>query len=314
MRFTRIVVALVCSLLLGAVSALAVDWPKKPVEIIVPASAGGDSDFNARLFAHYLSQDLGGYFVVTNVNGNGGATGTRKVKDARPDGSMVLFYHSASAVNKLSGAADYGLEAFDFVCIAAMSRGNIITVNSSTGFKNLQDLIVYSKLHPGEMTIAAQTGATSHATALLLNKAGADLTIVDSGSGTDRLAAMLGGHVDIIINSYGMVSDYVKDGSLTLLAPDSTTDFEEVGIKSGNSQGVPIGFDWYYYFAFPKGTDPAIVDKFSKAVENITMNNKEYQKKIYDAYYQKPFYADREEGLKLFAEVEKTFAKVNFRE
>ena len=51
-------------------------WPKN-VEIIVPASAGGDTDFNARLLAQKLSEKLPANFVVSNVNGNGGATGTR---------------------------------------------------------------------------------------------------------------------------------------------------------------------------------------------------------------------------------------------
>jgi tripartite-type tricarboxylate transporter receptor subunit TctC len=227
---------------------------------------------------------------------------------------MVVFYHSASIVNKLSGAADYGFEAFDLVCIAGKSRGNIIAVNSSTGFKTLKDLIDYTQKHPGEMTIAAQTGATTHVTSLLLKKAGADLTIVDSGSATDRIVAMLGGHVDVTINSYGTVADYFKDGSLTPLGTDSLTDFDEVGIKCGPSQGVPIGFNYYYYFAFPKGTDPAIVQKLSKAVENIIMNNKEFQEKTYAAYFQKPFYADSQEALELFKEVEETFSKVNFRE
>ena len=74
-------------------AAAEVKWPKN-VEIIVPASAGGDTDFNARLLAQKLSEKLPANFVVSNVNGNGGATGTRQVKDAEPDGSSAVFYLS----------------------------------------------------------------------------------------------------------------------------------------------------------------------------------------------------------------------------
>jgi tripartite-type tricarboxylate transporter receptor subunit TctC len=315
MRTIRIglfAVALAAFLSVGVAGG--VDWPNRPVEIVVPSGAGGDPDFLARLFARYLSEDLKGNFVVSNVPGNGGATGTRKVKDASPDGSMLVFYQSAAVMNKLSGAADYGFEAFDLVCIAGKSRGNIITVNSGTGFKTIKDLIDYTKKHPGEMTIAAQTGATTHATALLLKKAGADLTIVDSGSSASRVAAILGGHVDVIINPYGNISDYIKDGSLSPIGTDGLTDFDEIGVKCGPSQGIPIGYDYYYYFAFPKGTDPAIVRRLSKAVENIIMNNKEFQEKIYTAYFQKPFYADSREAIELFKEVEEIVSKVNFKE
>lgn len=67
-----------------------VKWPKN-VEIIVPYGAGGDTDFNARLLAQKLSKKLGSNFVVSNVTGNGGATGSRKVKDGKKDGSMISF-------------------------------------------------------------------------------------------------------------------------------------------------------------------------------------------------------------------------------
>ena len=297
---------------LAYAAAGAVDWPRKTVEIIVPAGAGGDTDFNARLFAQYLGKELGGNFVVSNVSGNGGATGTRKVRDARPDGNTVLFYHSAFVVNKLSGASNYGFEAFDLACIGAMSMGNCITVRSDTGFKKIADLIDYSQKHPGELTIAAQTGATTHASALLLKSAGADLTIVDSGSASDRLAALLGGHVDVILNAYGNIKDYIADGSLTPLGLDGLTDMTEQNIVSVVNQGYDIGFPFYYFFAFPKGTNPEIIEKFSGAVENVVKNNKEYADKIHKAYFQKPTFYNKAEGREKFAEVEEKLSTVDF--
>lgn len=69
-----------------------VKWPKN-VEIVVPAGAGGDTDFNARLLADKLGKKISGVnFVVSNVNGNGGATGTRQVKNAENDGGCFLSH------------------------------------------------------------------------------------------------------------------------------------------------------------------------------------------------------------------------------
>ena len=130
--------ALAAVLVVCGACAAEVSWPKN-VEIIVPAGAGGDTDFNARLFADKLSKMLPPNFVVSNINGNGGAVGTRRVKDAKADGSSVLFYHSALLVNKHCGTTDYGFEAYDFACIGAENPGNLVTVRSELGVKNLQN-------------------------------------------------------------------------------------------------------------------------------------------------------------------------------
>lgn len=297
----------------AALHAHSGEWPSKPVEIIAPMGAGGDTDFNARMFSQYLPGLIGGNFVVSNITGNGGATGSRKVKEAKPDGYTVLFSHPAFVVNKLSGAASYGFESFDFVCVAAMAPGICVTVRADTGFKTIKDLIEYSQKHPYELTIAAQTGATTHATALLLEKAGAQLTVVDSGSSSDRVAALLGGHVDVIANPYGNIKDYVKEGEFVVLGLDGPNDLPEIGLQSIVSQGYDISLPFYYFFAFPKGTDPKIVEKFSLAVKEIVENNPEYAEKIAAAYLQKPIYFDSKEGLDKMLEVEKGLSVLDFQ-
>ncbi|MFA6845097.1 MAG: tripartite tricarboxylate transporter substrate binding protein [Sphaerochaetaceae bacterium] len=288
-----------------------VKWPSS-VEIIVPAGAGGDTDFNARLLAQILSSKLNTNFVVSNVNGNGGATGTRQVKDAKPDGSTVLFYHSAVVVNKLTGAADYGFDAFDFACIAAKSRGNCITINSKLGVKTLPELIDYSKRHPGTLKIAVQIGATSHASALLLKSVGLDATVVDAGSAAQRLTALLGGHVDIILAAYGTIKDYIDSGELVAVAIDSQADLDEVGVKSVESYGYKIGFPFFYSFSFPKGTNPELVQQLSNAVKDIVENDKSYQDKIYKAYYQLPTYYNSVDGLAQYQNVYELLKGVDF--
>lgn len=288
-----------------------VKWPKN-VEIIVPASAGGDTDYNARLLADYLSKSLEPNFVVSNVSGNGGATGTRQVKEASNDGSSVLFYHSAFVVNELCGASDYGFDAYEFACIAAMNPGNAVTIRSDLGINTLEELIEYSKKHTGELKIAAQTGATSHAVALLLQSIGLEANIVDAGSASERLAALLGGHVDIILAAYGSIKDYVSEGTLVPLALDGMSDLEEADLLSISNLGYDISFPFYYFFAFPKGTDSALVKEFSNAVEEIVTNNKEYENTIYKTYYQRSTFYNAKDGLKAFDKVYEMLGNVDF--
>ena len=296
-------------------AASTVTWPKN-VEIIVPAGAGGDTDFNSRLLAQKLTEKLPANFVVSNVTGNGGATGTRKVRDAKNDGSTVLFYHSAFLVNKASKTTDYGFDAYSFACIAAMNRGNVVTVRTDLGINTLEDLYNYTQANPGKLKMAAQTGATSYAIAMQMKAAGFDMNVVDAGSAADRLAAIVGGHVDVILATYGSIKDYITEGTLTPLAMDGEYDLEEeslgIDIKAIHNLGYDsIRLPFYYFFAFPKGTDEAMIKEFNAAVKDIVENDAEYQQKIFDSYIQKPFFQDTEEGLKTFAEVEALLDKVD---
>ena len=291
----------------------AVKWPRN-VEIIVPAGAGGDTDFNARLFADLLSKKMKPNFVVSNVKGNGGATGTRQVKNGENDGSTVLFYHSAFVVNQLSGTTDYGLDSYEFVAIAAKNRGNAVTVSSKLGVNSLEELLAYTKAHPGELKMAAQTGATSYAVSMLLKQAGFAINIVDAGSSADRLAALLGGHVDVILAAYGTIKDYISEGELVALAMDGGDDLDEVGVKSITNDGYDIKLPFYYFFAFPKGTDQALVSEFRAAVKDIIENDSEYAKKIFSSYYQIPTFYGGETGIAKFDEVYKILEDVNFSE
>lgn len=293
-----------------------VKWPKN-MEIVVPAGAGGDTDFNARLLADKLGKRIPGVnFVVSNVNGNGGATGTRQVKNAKNDGSSVVFYHTALLVNKASGATDYGFESFRFACIAAQNVGNVLTIRSDLGIKTLEELKAYTEAHPGELKLAAQTGATSYAIAMQMKAAGFALNVVDAGSAADRLAAIVGGHVDLILSAYGSIKDYVQKGQLTPLAMDGENDLvvetQSIDVKAFKNQGFPdIDLPFYYFFAFPEGTDEKLVEAFDIAVSEIVNEDAEYQQKIYDSYFQKPFFQNAEDGLKTFGEVETMLSKLD---
>ena len=98
------------------------------------------------------------------------------------------------------GTADYGLDDFEIAAIAGKGPGEIITVRKDSGFTNLKDLVEYSKAHPGELDLAIDFGTMVHINGLMLRENGAEINFVDAGGASDRVAALAGGHVDIIIN------------------------------------------------------------------------------------------------------------------
>ena len=292
-------------------------WPKN-VEVVVPYGAGGDTDFNARLLSQKLSKKLGTNIVVSNIKGYGGATGSRKVKEGKKDGSILLFNHTGFVENKASKASDFGFDDFSFASIVGLNPGNVIVVNKKLGVNSLADLKAYTEQHPDELKIAVQTGATSYVIASQLVKQGFKLKMVDAGAAASRLTALLGGHVDVIFSPYGGVKDYIAKGEMVPLAMDGENDLvvpdKNINVKTIKHQGFDAYVPFYYFVAFPKGTDQALIDSFNAAAKDIIENDKDYQSKIYNMYFQKPTFLPGSDGLAKFNAYEKVLQSVQFTE
>ena len=297
----------------AAGEAEASSWPTRTVQIVAPYGPGGDTDFNARAYSKFLDVELGKPAIVANMAGSGGVTGSRHVKDSRPDGYTVLFYHTAMLVNELAGSSNYSLKDFEYVCTSGEAPGDVIVVRSNMGINTLGELIEYSKKNPGELTLAADVGTITHILALQLADAGAEFNVVSTGGAAERVTALKGGHIDIIMNAYGTVSDYVQTGEFKVLAVTSPK--REEGFKTvptALEQGYNVQVPKYYFFAMPKGTPKEIVAKFASAIENVS-KNPEYAKLIWNSFRQVPVFKTAEEGLKDFTEISNFIEKYRVR-
>ncbi len=237
----------------GKQESTGLDWPKKAIQVIVPYNPGGDTDFNARAYAKYLEKELGQPVVVVNVAGVGGTLGSRKAKDATPDGYTVLFYHTAMIVNQVTEMVPYGVEDFELSCIAAMSPGNVIAVNAKSPWKTLKDLVDDSIKRPGEIKFAADIGGTTYVLAMQFLDAGAKFNVVDAGSSTARNAALKGGQIDVVPNPYGPTKPFLQSGDFRALGVTNEKRhprFPE--IPTCKEQGYDVALEIYYFFAFPK--------------------------------------------------------------
>ena len=274
------------------------DGPTKSINMIVPMGAGGDTDFNARTYAKYLGDVLGKTVVVTNITGNGGALGSEEVKNATPDGYTCLFYHTCLNINQATGIADYGSEAFDVVAVVGKSAGEAVVVRADAPYDTMEELIEYSQANPQTVKIAANTGATSHWASVVLNvEEDAQLNIVNASSSAERVANLLGGHLDVIINPIGTVQDYVTSGDFKYLAVTTSERLDYLpDVPTCLEQGVNMSYDLMYYVLFPKGTDPAITEKFAAAFKEVS-EMPEYAEEIKTAYNQTPLFMDTEESI-----------------
>lgn len=144
----------------------------RPITIIVPYGAGGDTDFNARAYLDGLSDELGASLVVSNVTGSGGSIASRQVKDSDPDGYTVLFFHTAMNVNEAIGTADFGLDDFKLACVMGKGPGEIIVARKDAGYTNLEELKAYTQEHPGEVKMGIETGTMVHINGKQMQDAG----------------------------------------------------------------------------------------------------------------------------------------------
>jgi tripartite-type tricarboxylate transporter receptor subunit TctC len=192
----------------------------------------------------------------------------------------------------------------------AANPGDIIAVSASLGVKTLDELVAKTKEKPGTMTVATNIGATTQVSSFMLAEAGAAVKQVDVGGITDKIAAILGGHVDIIIGPYGNIKPYLDSGEMVALgvtAQERAKAFSD--IPTCIEQGYNVYFPTRFFLALPKGTDKAIVDKMSAAVEKLVTTNEEYAKKIYDAFDETPLFLGPEEALAEYAKIDELINK-----
>ncbi|MEG1594522.1 MAG: tripartite tricarboxylate transporter substrate binding protein, partial [Oscillibacter sp.] len=257
----------------GAPAVEELNWPEKAVEFIVFMGAGGDTDFNARAYTQYLPDILGKDVIVTNIAGSGGALGSEEVKNSDPDGYRFLFGHTCFTLNQVTGITDYGVDDFEVVCCAGVSAGEVFVARKDAPFNTIPEMITYSKEHPGELNYAANTGATSHWAGVVLQADyGAEYNIVNTSSSSERVANLLGGQVDLILNPVGTVQDYVTTGDFKYLA---TTAPERLSflpdVETCKEQGIEsLNYNLTYYVLAPKGTPSEVCDKLCESMKQVS--------------------------------------------
>lgn len=266
-RYRRQVLLLVASagLALCAVgSAVAQTYPSKPITIVVAYPAGGDTDAMARLYAEKLSTRLGQPVVVDNRPGASGTIGASYVAKAQPDGYTLLMAPStfsiAQQVLKAGTATGYDeVNGFTPVVLTSV-QPLFIATGSGVVAKDLKDLVAQSKTKL--LTYASPgSGSPMHILGEMFNKsAGVKIGHVPYRGIAPAITDVLGGHVPVVLTTYGPAAPYLANGRMHLLAvadpqrsvlaPNVPT-LAELGYKD-----VEVGA-WQGIFA-PKGLPPEL--------------------------------------------------------
>lgn len=255
-----------------AVRAGETNWPQKPIQVIVPASAGGGTDVSCRIATKYLSEILGQPIMVSNVRGAGGSIGTKQAKDSAPDGYTMFYIHEDIVTNEVLEVSDFGYR--DFEIAAKIFDVDLVTVISSNRYKTLADVSAAARANPGEVSFAIDIATSAHLVPLVMEKEmGVEFNMVESGSMNDRIPLLISGQLDMTFAPLGIVKDYVENGDINCLgALAEQRSSLRPDLPTFREQGVDVAVKKYFAFYFPKGTPSEIVKKTADALEQVSRN------------------------------------------
>jgi len=253
------------ALTLAAVSALAQQWPSRPVKLIVAYPPGGSSDLMARIVAAKFADRWGQQVLVENKPGAAGAIGTEYAAKQPPDGySFMIANLGPAAVNPLLSAVPYSVEK-DFIAVSQVSQGpNVLVVRADAPFQSLKDIIDYARTNPGKLSYGTSgPGSVSHLSSeMLKNITKIQATEIPYKGGVDAVKDLLGGQIHFIFSDTLPAMAHVRAGKLRALCITGAEKFELLADQPPCQAAAPglVALNWWGILV-PAGTPRAVVGR-----------------------------------------------------
>jgi tripartite-type tricarboxylate transporter receptor subunit TctC len=271
-RWFCLALALVCLAGAAPSGALAQSYPNKTIRLVVPFGPGGPTDVAARVASQILQAALGQSVVIENRPGAGGATGTKSVATAEPDGYTILIGTSATLGVVPALVKNPGYDPVtSFAPVAKISDSTtILVVHPSLPANSIRELIDYAKANPGKLSYAsAGVGNQTHLAAELLNaRTGIGAVHVPYKSGAEMVTAVLSQQVQMTFPDISILLPLIADKKLKALAVTSGARHPQLpDVPTMGESGVAdyVTTFWTGVIA-PAGTPRDIVDKLNAAL------------------------------------------------
>jgi len=262
------------AVLLVALPAAAQNYPVRPVRMIVPFAAGGNTDITARAIGARLSEVFGQQVVVENRPGGATNIGTELVARAPADGYTILMGGATNAINMSTQAKPPYDTVRDFAPVILCVKGaNVLTTHPSVPARNLKELIALARARPGQLNFASSGLGSSNQMAGELFKVMANINIVhvpykgNAPAMTDTMA----GHVEMMFSGVPALIPHIQSGRLRAIAIGSLKRFTAIPeVPTFDESGVK-GYEattWFGLMA-PVKTPKEIVARWNVEVGKI---------------------------------------------
>ncbi|MGL5433873.1 MAG: tripartite tricarboxylate transporter substrate-binding protein [Lachnospiraceae bacterium] len=245
--------------------------PSTTVSIVVPAGAGGNTDLSARVFAEYAKKMTGADFIVVNANGAAGSVAANQVLSSDADGHTFLYGHNLVNVADIAGVTDYNYSAFKIGPSFCVDPAQQLYVNP-TKYDSLDAFLEAAKANPGKLQACTEVGAYTYYELLAFQKAaGIELDLVDVGSNSDKITAMLSGQVDLMPGAYINCKDYLESGDFICLGAPTEERYDIIkDIPTFKEQGIDFVYpDCEFSFYFPADTSDEVIGWYENLVETM---------------------------------------------
>jgi tripartite-type tricarboxylate transporter receptor subunit TctC len=251
-------------------TAMAENYPGRPVRIVVGFPPGGTTDIGARLIAQALSERLGQQFIVENKPGAATNLATESVVRAPPDGYTLLAVTATNAINvSLYETSNFSF-LHDIVMVAGVLKSPLVLeVNPSVPVKTGPELIAYAKAHPGELTMASfGTGSTSHVAGELFKMmSGIKMLHVPYRGSAPMVVDLIAGQVQVALDNLPASIEQIKAGKVRALAVTTATRWDSLPEIPAVAEFLP-GYEVSAFVAIgaPSDTPVAIINKLNREI------------------------------------------------
>lgn len=244
-------------------------YPSRPIELIVPAGAGGGTDVLARAFAEAAKKHLPQPITVNNRPGASGMIGHGEMINAKPDGYKLAVVFAEIVIVPHLGLTKLSYE--DFIPIARLNADPAaITVKADAPWNTIEEFLAASKAKPGDLKMGnSGNGSIWHlAHAALEDKVGVKYNPIPFGGAAPAVLALMGGHVDAVAVSPGEVATHVQSGklkTLVVMADQRVKGFDKV--PTLKERGIDLSIGTWRGIAAPKGTPPDVLAVLTDATK-----------------------------------------------
>jgi tripartite-type tricarboxylate transporter receptor subunit TctC len=272
MRTSWLMTAILGLLLVAGGAQAQEKYPTRPIRLLVPFPAGGQTDIITRTFAQKLTESFQQTVVVDNRPGAAGSIGTEIAVKANPDGYTFIMVSTSYAAN----AALYKLPfdpLADIVPVVMVGEiANLVTAHPSGPARNIKELVAYAKANPGKLNYGSGgTGSGNHLAAELFNQmAGTRMTHVPYKGATSATSDLIGGQIQLIFAGLPGMVPHVKANRVRGLAVTSAKRSNTLPEVPTVAETVP-GYEAVSWAALlaPKGLPRSILARWNGELNRI---------------------------------------------